>query len=460
MDKISLNAVRIVATGAICLGLAIIYFTGGLGLVLGILVILSAVIPLIISRLSRNSQYSNQIRFGLVILYLFSYAFGILKYQEHTTFIFSRSSKHAVGIIFGIPGALPLPKTHFWTKTIVMPKQGAIITCTKEEEMPRWLRFQLQNGEEIVGTDIDWNSNFEFPCIYNDKKVKAWIFSTPGASDTLLQKQMVELVNQIDQGKAQTLYSSPGSSIITVKNQSYIHLQSLGLAYLPDAIRNLHVNAVYLAGNKFNTIPSQLYNMQDLNSIVIAGNPIEKLPDNLYKIKKLNYLCVSDTKIRKIETDLSKLDSLENFDISRNHLTKFPNLIKTIPRLKDLSIQENELTNLFFIDHSFRKLQSLHVYTNRIKNIPENIKHLTSLKSLLIFDNKIDSIPERIVYLANLEKLEIWDNPIHYISPEIKKLTKLKELRLDDDFLSREQKAQLIKWLPNCTIHFQTRGTK
>ena len=457
MKKIFKNPLKCLAVLAICLGLAIIYFTGGFGLGIGILMMISSILLYLINYFASKTKHFKITQIGVSLVYIFTVSYYVLKWQEHTTFIFSKASKGAVGIVFGIPGYPALPPTFLCTKTLTIPNRGVVITSTKEEDMPTWQRYQYSDGSAVETNDIEWNPNFQFPCIKSKGIVKAWLFSKREQSDSLAQKRIVELVNKIDAGKLKTFYKSSGVSIVMAKEGIYITLQGAGLAYLPDAVSTLPINTIYLADNKFTTIPPQLYKIKSLHSIYLGVNPIRSLPNDLNKIRGLKSLLIGKTEIREIKIDLSNLDSLEDFDISGNKLSVFPEKIKTIPHLKWLSIEENEFKDLGFVDSKLSGLRTLQVYTNKIKRIPDNIRYLSNLRELLIFDNQIDSIPNSIGSLVNLEKLEIWNNPLRYISPEIKKLTKLKEIRLDDNYLSRNDKKQLKQWLPNCEIHFQTR---
>jgi len=457
LKRSNITPLKALAILAICLGLAIIYLTGGFGLGIGILMMISSILLYLINYFASKTKHFKLIQMGVSAVYIFTVSYCALKWQEHTTFIFSKASRGAAGIVFGIQGYPELPPAFLWTKTVIIPDSGIVITSTKEEEMPTWQRYRYSDRSAVETNDIEWNPNFQYPCIKSKGIVKAWLFSKRGQSDSLAQKRIVEIVNKIDAGKLKTLYTSSGVSIVMANEGAYLNLQGAGLAYLPDAVSTLPINTIYLAQNKFTTIPSQLYKIKSLHSVYLGANPIKSLPDDLYKMRGLKSLLVGKTEINEIKTDLSNLDSLEYLDISGNKLSMFPEKIKTVPHLKWLSIEENEFKDLGFVDNKLSGLQTLQVYSNKIKGISDNIRYLSNLRELLIFDNQIDSIPNCIGSLVNLEKLEIWNNPLRYISPEIKKLTKLKEIRLDDNYLSKEDKTQLKQWLPHCDIHFQTR---
>jgi Leucine rich repeat len=440
-------------------GFAAVILTGGYLLLLGVLIIAIGLIVYLIDALIKRQFKSTSKKFQITlsVIYILGFSLYYMNYQEHSSIIFPNNFKSNAGIIFGIKGFPALPKTFLWTKKVELPKNGILITSTREEDMPVWQRYYYTDGSIPKSNAIVWDPNFLYNCISNNNIIKAWLYRVNNDTSLEVQKVITNLSNQINNGQLITLYKTSNKLLVSGKDGQYLDLQGEGLSFLPDVVANLNVNKVYLADNHFESIPTQLFQNKSLQEIYLSANPIKEIPANLYKIKRLKSLLVSSTLIRDIKTDLSKLDSLEYLDISSNKLTILPEQIKTIPNLKWLSIEGNNFTNLSFIDARLEKLETLEVYSNKLKSISNNINYLTNLKELLIFDNQLDSIPDNISSLTRLEKLEIWDNPIKYVSPQIRKLIKLKELRIDDNYLTKEDKIHLKQWLPNCVINYQTR---
>jgi len=382
-----------------------------------------------------------------------------MKWQEHNYLIFPKDFKGQAGIIFGIRGYPELPKTKFWKKTIIIPKDGIIITSTKEEDIPNTIRFAYSDNSRVNHQDINWEPNFEMDCIVCDSKIKSWLFQIDSESSTV-KEIMTSLCNEIASNRKTSYFKSENSVVWSDNKGKYLSLQDKGLTSLPDGIGKLNIYKAILTGNNLKEIPKQIFEINSLENLILAVNPISEFPCDLPRLKRLKSISFAETGIKEINCDLSQLDSLEHFDISRNGLTKFPEQIKTIPKLIWLSLNSNQFTDFSFIDNRLKNLETLYLYTNKVKRISLETKYLGNLKELLIFDNEIESIPDNIADLKNLEKLEIWNNPIKSISPKIAGLTKLKSIRLDDDFLTQTDKDKLKKWLPNCEINYQTRSEK
>lgn len=382
-----------------------------------------------------------------------------MKWQEHNYLIFPKDFKGQAGIIFGIEGYPELPKTKFWKKTIIIPKDGIIITSTKAEDVPNSIHFAYSDNSRVNHKEIKWEPNFEMDCIVCDSKIKSWLFQVDSKSSTV-KEIMTSLCNEIASNRKSSYYKSNNSVIWSDNKGKYLWLQDKGLTSLPDGLRKLNIYKAILTGNNLKEIPKQILEINSLEELIFAVNPISEFPCDLSRLKRLKSISFAETGIKEINCDLSQLDSLEYFDISRNGLTKFPEQIKTIPNLTWLSLDSNQFTDFSFIDNRLKNLETLYLYTNKVKRISTETKFLGNLKELLIFDNDIESIPDNIADLKNLEKLEIWDNPIKSVTPKIAGLTKLKSIRLDDDFLTQTDKDKLKKWLPNCEINYQTRSEK
>jgi|GEM_PF-3654732 len=93
MKKIFKNLLKGLVVLAICLGLAIIYFTGGFGLGIEILMMISSILLYHINYFASKTKNFKIIQIGVSSVYIFTVYYHVLKWQEHTTFIFSSDQK-------------------------------------------------------------------------------------------------------------------------------------------------------------------------------------------------------------------------------------------------------------------------------------------------------------------------------------------------------------------------------
>lgn len=464
MKRILSTPLKICGFITILIGIAVAILTLGYLAVLGLYFVgiglFLYLIDFALKRYVVNNKAFRISQISLTVIYLLFSTWTYLKWQEHNQITFPKEFSGEAGIIFGIDNYPQLPETIFWSKKITIPENGVLITSTRIEDIPSRLQFYIGNEKITDFKKINWNPNFEFDCIVNENKIKAWLFTIDGSEKKNARKRITELCNEIADNKVTSNYKTDNSVIWTDKKGKYLWLQNKELTSLPNGLGKLDIYKAILTGNDLAEVPSQVLEISSLQNLIVAVNPISEFPCELDKLKRLKSLSLAETKITEINCDLSKFDSLKHFDISRNKLTRLPDQIKNIPNLNWLSLNGNSFTNLSFIDKRLEKLETLYLYTNKVSALGTETKYLSNLKELLIFDNLIESIPENIEDLINLQKLEIWNNPIKSVSSNISKLTSLKILRIDDDYLTEEDKDNLKNWLPNCEIKYQTRSDK
>jgi len=127
--------------------------------------------------------------------------------------------------------------------------------------------------------------------------------------------------------------------------------------------------------------------------------------------------------------------------------------------LETIRITYNFITE---IDASNGNLQNLKSFiigsgwsgSNPLKKLPESISKLQKLEEIYATNCELESLPELFVNLKNLETLDLSMNKISKLPKSIKKLKKLKRLNLKGNPISEEEKARLLKELPNCKITF------
>lgn len=171
-------------------------------------------------------------------------------------------------------------------------------------------------------------------------------------------------------------------------------------------------------------------------------------------------------------TDIINFEYAVKLNISKNKLSNIKGICRIID-LEVLNMGNNEVTNISELE-KLAKLRKLNFGANKVKNI-EVIKKLKRLEELSANDNqicKIDSLKQLkqlkvlkfqnnqisdISVLRNLNRLEYLDlsgNKGIKDVAVLKKLKKLKYLGLKKTSVSKEEKKELKKALPNCSIEW------
>ncbi|EJF06485.1 Leucine Rich Repeat (LRR)-containing protein [Thiovulum sp. ES] len=183
----------------------------------------------------------------------------------------------------------------------------------------------------------------------------------------------------------------------------------------------------------------------------------------------LTYLNLNTNQVSDISA-LKNLTNLKELDLTKNQVSDISSL-KNLVNLEELYLWENKisdisalknLTNLKELDlrknkinfipkwiGNFINLTYLNLQLNNLSEIPTEIENLTKLESLMLGGNKLTKIPNWIGNLTNLTELYWWEENLKSVSSNIKKLD------LTYNSLSKSQKSEIRKLLPNREIKFE-----
>lgn len=268
MKRILSTPLKICGFLTILLGIVVAIMTLGYLIILGLCFVgiglILYFIDFIIKRNVSNKQILKVSQISLTIIYLLFSAWTYLKWQEHNQITFPKEFSGEAGIIFGIENYPQLPETKFCAKKIAIPKNGIIITSTKIEEIPKTLQFYIGNERIKDFKKVDWNPNFEFDCLVNDSKIKAWLFTVSGSKQKAVREKITELCNEIEIGKTSSSYKSNNSIISKDKKGKYLWLQNKGLTSLPNDLEKLDIYKAILTGNDLTEIPNKVFKISSL----------------------------------------------------------------------------------------------------------------------------------------------------------------------------------------------------
>ena len=157
------------------------------------------------------------------------------------------------------------------------------------------------------------------------------------------------------------------SSLMVLINEDYIKLNNQkykprpklrkilrkykGDEYVYNAIKQALLNKdsttkLSLRDCSLESIPPEIFELQNLEFLDLSLNIIKEIPDEIYKLKKLKRLGVSYNLIDKVSPNISQLYNLENIWFLDNRLKKIPDGICDLKNLKELNITGNPIIKL------------------------------------------------------------------------------------------------------------------
>ncbi len=174
------------------------------------------------------------------------------------------------------------------------------------------------------------------------------------------------------------------------------------------------VQRLRLRGLRLTTLPSEIFDFENLRELDLSDNNLTSLPDSFGQ----------------------KLKRLEILDLSNNQFASLPQSLIDAQNLGYLNLQGNQLTNLPSNFNVLSQLQWLDLSRNRLKGVPEIIFSLNKLKNLMLNDIPITDLPQDFVKLKQLKHLSLRRNTLKAIPAVVFTLTSLEELVLAENQLS------------------------
>ncbi|XP_043927441.1 leucine-rich repeat-containing protein 58 [Protopterus annectens] len=180
-------------------------------------------------------------------------------------------------------------------------------------------------------------------------------------------------------------------TILQFENLQFLDISNNGLAFISEDILMLSKLKTLLAKNNrlddF-SLPKGLGQMQ-LEVVNFSGNRFQEIPTQLFELQKLKSLSMGGNRLIGIPPDVENLKSLEHLYLGGNNIIAVPPELANLPCLSYLVLCDN-----------------------RIQSIPPQLSQLHSLRSLSLHNNVLTFLPREILNLVHLEELSLRGNPL------------------------------------------------
>jgi Leucine-rich repeat (LRR) protein len=133
------------------------------------------------------------------------------------------------------------------------------------------------------------------------------------------------------------------SSIHLLKSLTYLDLSGNRLTNIPPAVCVLRLKVLLLAGNRIETVPREIRQMEDsLQELDLSYNRIRLLPTDITLLKALRVLNLRSNLLTDLPSELGLLQ-LRILDISSNRLTCLPTDLRNLTACVELRATDNPL---------------------------------------------------------------------------------------------------------------------
>jgi leucine-rich repeat protein SHOC2 len=241
------------------------------------------------------------------------------------------------------------------------------------------------------------------------------------------------------------------------------HLKQLHISLFGDIPASLSqlctLESLHIEGNaKFETLPTDIGNLQRLNYIYVQSkSPIVLppqfsdlrsleflhvrssrwvLPEQFYKLASLKYLDLYHCDITVFPLEMSQMTHLETIILGKNKDRDDYELFNILGRLKALSTIEIDISSLPASISACKQIEHLVIYGEDNPEhkffIPDSFSQLTQLKSLTLHHCHFETLPASLFEATSLQQLNLTNCMFKNLPNIISKLERLEEISIID----------------------------
>jgi internalin A len=199
---------------------------------------------------------------------------------------------------------------------------------------------------------------------------------------------------------------------------------------LPTTINNPETTHLNLSNYELDSIPDDIFLLENLTVLNLDHNEISKIPPEIGKLKNLRVLTLSHNKLGYIPSQIGLLCDLRYLKLSHNKLSELPKEIRFLYKIRRLELGENKFTKFPKITGQLKELRRLNLSGAKFHELPAAIGNLSNLKELDLSDGNLTEIIPAIAKFFNLRKLSLSRNQLKKLPVQLKELEKLKYLDL------------------------------
>jgi Leucine-rich repeat (LRR) protein len=263
------------------------------------------------------------------------------------------------------------------------------------------LNYKLLNGKLIEIWRDRWDYNLKKQVLIEDESPSyddAFRCSEAEIRDFFKSPITKRLERQVEVN-----YLSPFD-----KNCEHIDLRRKNITLLlPEIKKFKNLKILNLNGNRMNTLPKELFELEQLVELDLGSNKLKALPPEIAKLKNLKKLNVSFMTLKHLPNELTELSNLTELNASSNELVSLPENIGKLKKLEIFGASDNKI---HLLPESFCELTSLREFIMiraELEKLPENIGHLSSLEILRFERNRIASLPDSFSQLKKVKELDL-----------------------------------------------------
>eukprot|EP00944_MAST-04C_sp_MAST-4C-sp1_P015100 g15100.t1 len=185
------------------------------------------------------------------------------------------------------------------------------------------------------------------------------------------------------------------------------------LESLPDSVGNLqNLLELKVFNNRLKSLPDRVGNLQNLLLLYVFNNRLESLPDSVGNLQSLLYLWVFNNRLKSLPDSVGNLQSLLYLEVWNNRLESLPDSVGNLQTLLEVQVYNNRLKSLPDSVGQLQNLQAFYAWNNTLTTLPITVGDMKSLIWVDFRRNGLTDLPSSVSKWSNVEYLYLAGNPL------------------------------------------------
>jgi F0F1-type ATP synthase delta subunit len=163
------------------------------------------------------------------------------------------------------------------------------------------------------------------------------------------------------------------------------------LEELPQPLGDNHKRIIVLMviGNKLESLPDSVGNLQNLLTLLVFNNRLESLPDSVGNLQNLLYLTVFNNRLESLPDSVGNLQNLIYLKVSNNTIESLPDSVGNLQNLLYLYAWNNTLTALPTMVGDMKSLIAVDVRHNGLTDLPSSVAQWSKVEYFYLAGNPL-----------------------------------------------------------------------
>lgn len=192
--------------------------------------------------------------------------------------------------------------------------------------------------------------------------------------------------------RGQTALAPLPAAVADCKGLRWLDLSEMSLKDLPEELKTLPLQRLYLADNALDALPGAVASLASLDYLNLDRNHLTSLPDAVGSWTSLRWLRLNGNRLAALPASAASWTSLQRLYLRDNALAAVPAAITALPALEQLDLGGNhDLATISDDIGNLPALTRLDLDHTAVAHLPDSVASLTNLNTLVLVGCPMDT---------------------------------------------------------------------